>query len=841
MKNLWSTVVGLVSAFFVVASCTNTSDFSLNGQWQFRQANTSQNWLPATVPGTVHTDLFANGQIPDPLIGCNNMQLGWVDSLDWEYCRSFTIPRSFNAEEPIYLVFDGLDTYADVYVNDSLMLSANNMFRCWRVNCAGILNGGKNTIRVVFKSAVKEAARLTAAMGFKLPDGEWATVRKAPYHFGWDWGPRFVTCGIWKSVSLQQPKGINVENLAITTASADSVSAVLMLNFDFNPIAGKSYGVEVVDADTRKSLFNATINADSSRVSFCGHFNINSPKLWWPNGHGQQHRYNLKVLVTEGANKIYSQTCRVGIRTVQLVNEPDSIGESFYFEVNGRPMFAKGANVIPPHPFISQVFDSAWVAIAESAKRSHFNMVRVWGGGVYPPDVFFEACSERGILVWQDFMFACSMYPWSNGFIGNVRVEAEQQVKRLRAHTSLALWCGNNEIAEGWHNWGWQKGFSKSQVDSTWTGYNRLFNCELRSVVASFDPTRCYWPSSPKYGWGSKESMTHGDSHYWGVWWGIEPFSRFRQKVPRFMSEYGMQGAPSMQALRLFSNNGGLPDSVELRCHQKHSIGYETIRKYMDMEGFYPATLADWAYYSQVTQAIAYATAIEAQRLASPRCMGSLYWQLNDCWPAVSWSGIDCLGIWKAAQYTVSKYYETVIAGACISNGNVEVSLVSDSLNMVLGVATVRVINPEAVVLFERKQSVSLEPNRAYLVEQIDIERYGIDTTNCVVCVDFEADIGISFSSISFLGRVINSQVQNLGIQARIESSEEGGVVVLSTKYPAYFVQLSTDDERCRFSNNYLHLMPGREYRVKYTGENSGKINVRGVNNIFPISNPIVQ
>lgn len=781
--------------------------------------------MSATVPGTVHTDLFDNKQIPNLYTGCTNKQLAWIDSLGWEYCRTFELPKSFDLNKPISLVFQGIDTYAKVYVNDSLLFSANNMFVRWDVECSKFVHHGNNSIRLVFEPAIEIAQQKFDSLGFKLPDGQWNQVRKAPYHFGWDWGPRYVTCGIWKSVYLQQKPELSIQNTAITTQSIDSAEAIMNINFDYTSTNKQEFIVEVVDEDNNKELYKSAITADANNGSFAETFSIKNPELWWPNGHGNQHLYRLRINVHKGLKKVYSNTLKVGVRTVKLINEPDSIGESFYFEVNGKPMFAKGTNIIPPHCFIPEYSDSAWASLAQTAQQGNFNMVRIWGGGIYPPNVFFEACSECGILVWQDFMFACSMYPYSSDFISNVRTEATQQVKRLRQYTSLALWCGNNESSEGWYNWGWQNGFSRERADSIWNGYKQLFEVELKSIVKTYDNTRNYWPSSPKNGWGRRESMTHGDSHYWGVWWGIEPINKYREKVPRFMSEYGIQGAPSMQTIKLFSSNGQLPDSAQMLCHQKHPTGYQTIRAYIDMEGFETESLSEWIYASQVTQAIAYKTAIEAQRLAAPRCMGTLFWQLNDCWPSVSWSTVDYLGQWKAAQYTILNCYQTVIADAQISEGNIAVRIVSDSLSAVSGKATVRVINCKGEVVFEDSYATTLQPNLAKTVAQINIAEHKIDTSNNVVCIDFNVENGSKFQSISFLGKLVNSQLANPGIS--ISADETQGQLTISSKYPAYFVQLESGNPDCKFQQNYMHILPGQEYKVNYTGKAGSQISAR--------------
>ena len=389
---------------------------------------------------------------------------------------------------------------------------------------------------------------------------------------------------------------------------------------------------------------------------------VPDPKLWWPNGMGDQPLYQLDFQI-ESSNSVDSQNVIFGIRQIELVQQKDSIGESFYFKINGKPFFAKGANYIPQDNFPSRVPDEKYIQTIQTALDANMNMLRVWGGGIYEKDIFYDLCDQKGILVWQDFMFACTMYPGDSAFIENVRQEAIYQVKRLRNHPSIALWCGNNEVDEGWHNWGWQKALNYSASDSTevWNNYLKIFEKILPEAVSLYSPYTPYIPSSPQNGWGRKESLTHGDAHYWGVWWGAEPFEIYEEKVGRFMSEYGFQGFPDLKTL----DSCLLPEdrnllSPALLNHQKHPRGMELIRTYMELEYKVPDEFEDYAYVSQLVQAYGIKKAIEAHRRAMPRCMGTLYWQLNDCWPVISWSSVDYYNRWKALHYFVRQAYQDV-------------------------------------------------------------------------------------------------------------------------------------------------------------------------------------
>ncbi|MEW5845961.1 MAG: glycoside hydrolase family 2 protein [Bacteroidota bacterium] len=764
MRKILSLAVLGVLAF----AAFSQQEFSLSGQWLFRKANSSQGWLPATVPGAVHTDFVANGLIGNPYHGCNNMQLAWIDSADWEYRKTFDLPLSIDKKTPIELVFEGLDTYAVVYLNGVKVLAASNMFRQWRVPCSKYIRETNNELLVVFRSALRVTDSLVNSQPYRLPGGNWAYTRKAAYHFGWDWGPRLITCGIWQPVYLRVMPKVDIQNLSITTLAINQQKAILSVDLDVVAKQNKPLKLMVSDAGSGKIYLSTQIRPKGVLANT--RFVVDNPKLWWPNGMGGQNLNRFRVSIHAGSELVYDKVHEVGIRTIKLVSEPDSIGRSFYFLVNDVPMFAKGANLIPPDFFVHGISDSVWVRQVDHAARSNFNMLRVWGGGVYAPDAFMEECSRRGILVWHDFMFACSMYPSSAEYLANIEAEAIQQVKRLRRHTSLALWCGNNEVDEGWHNWGWQSQLSEytGAADSVWNGYVQLFHHLLPEVVMRYDSTRNYWPSSPMYGWGQAQSITHGDSHYWGVWWGREPFERYAQKVPRFMSEYGFQGSPSESVLRMFNDGKDLPDSAQLLCHQKHPVGYQTINEYMEREGFKPTNLRDWMELSQLLQAQGYAHAIEAHRLSSPRCMGTLYWQLNDCWPVVSWSGIDYAGNWKRVQHYVQNLYKPIIAGAYLIDSVVVVRAVSENIKPQQAIISVQVRSINGDVIYQHKHLLTLQPNIAVEVGRILLSSKIIARNDVYLKLSVHHDNETRFESVYYFTKAPHWSILSMGMVQRI-------------------------------------------------------------------------
>lgn len=647
---------------------SQNSERNLNSEnWSFKKISDS-NWLPAKVPGTVHTDLYNNKIIPNPFFGNNEKELQWIENETWEYQTSFKISKEESKNQNTILQFEGLDTYAEVFLNNKKILDANNMFRTWKVDVKNNLKVGKNNLKIVFKSAVEIGKAKAQKLPYTLPEKERIFSRKAQYHFGWDWGPRFVTSGIYRPIKLLFWNNATIENVRFEQKELSNDLAKVNFSFTINV---ENAGDYVIKMDIMPFRFNLKkgINVINLPIE------IKNPILWWCNGLGVPHQYLFRFSLEKNNDKLDNKLIKVGLRTIELIQEKDSIGKSFYFKLNGKPVFMKGANYIPPDSFLPSATNSTYKEIVQNAVDANMNMLRVWGGGVYAEDTFYDECDKNGILVWQDFMFACAMYPGNEEFLDNVKNEVIDNVTRLQNHPSIALWCGNNENDEGWKNWGWQKQFNYSKQDSTqiWNDYEKLFHQLIPKTLDSLlsKKENRYWPSSPSIGWGKKESLTQGDSHYWGVWWGKEPFEVYKKKVGRFMSEYGFQGMPNIETLEKVIQKEDLNFTSEaFKNHQKHPTGFETINEYMARDFPVPKSLEKYNYVSQILQAYGMKTAIEAHRLTKPYCMGSLYWQLNDCWPVTSWSTLDYYGNWKASHYQVKESFApTLLMVTEITNG----------------------------------------------------------------------------------------------------------------------------------------------------------------------------
>lgn len=712
MSKKWYLVVVLYSVF----GWTQNWERSLSKEnWKVQKFSDNV-WSKAHVPGTIHTDLFLNKQIQDPFDGNNEKQLQWIEEQYWVYQTKFSVSKKELTAQNKELVFYGLDTDASVYLNDSLVLEANNMFRTWRIPIQKLLREGSNTLRVEFESSVQKAKKSAALSPFVLPGEEKVYVRKAPYQFGWDWGPRFVTAGIWKNVAIRFWNSAQLESVSYSQEVLNDKVAQLKIKTTVKCVNGGIYFIEI---NNKKQTVSLKKGIQIVEIPY----QINNPKKWWPNGLGKQNLYNFSIRIRKKGKILDQKKLQIGLRTLELIQEKDSIGKSFYFKVNGRKVFMKGANYIPPESFMPKMTYKKYENLIETAVKSNMNMLRVWGGGVYENDAFYDLCDQKGILVWQDFMFACALFPGDEGFVSNVKQEVKDQVVRLQNHPSIALWCGNNEVDEGWKNWGWQKQYRYSKNDSTtiWNNYQRLFEKEIPAVLDSIvsKENNRYWPSSPSLGWGKKESLTQGDSHYWGVWWGMEPLETYSKKVGRFMSEYGFQGMPDLKTFETFAKTTELNlTSESVKAHQKHPTGFETIQTYMERDYKVPTSFEDYIYVSQILQARGFKIAIEAHRSAMPYCMGSLYWQLNDCWPVTSWSSTDYYGRWKAAQYQIKRSFESkllVMKGVKNLENNelnsIKVQIVNEALNDEKGTLNLSMIQFDGKELWKKTKSIYLQSN----------------------------------------------------------------------------------------------------------------------------------
>lgn len=705
--------------------------------WTFSQKG-KNSWYPAEVPGCVHTDLLNNKLIPEPFFENNESKIQWIENEDWEYKTSFKINTTDLHNDKIELVFDGLDTYVKVYLNNQEILSADNMFRSWSVDVKNYLQPGNNTLLIVFESAVKKGKQLASQLSYTLPGEEKVFTRKAQYQYGWDWGPRFVTSGIYKNIKLRFVNVAEIKDIHYHVNKVTDSLASFTLKFDIHTYRDGYYNIFIKDIASNEifpkqgqqvSLYQKGIRP------FAITLKVPNPKLWWCNGMGEQNFYNYTISLIKKSGGIDTKTISIGIRSIELVKDTGEVKghESFYFKLNGIPVFMKGANYIPSDNFLPRVKTRDYTTDVTLAKNAGMNMLRVWGGGVYADDEFYKACDKNGILVWQDFMFACAMYPGDSAFIENVKKEADQQIHRLSAHPCIALWCGNNEVDEGWQNWSWQNQYKYSASDSAkiWNDYIQLFHQTLPEIVKMHAPKTNYITTSPQIGWGHNESLLKGDSHYWGVWWGNEPFQNYEKKVGRFMSEFGFQSLPDISTFRKITSAKKIQlNSEAVQSHQKHPSGFQTIESYMAREFKVPNSFEDYIYVSQLVQARGMQIAIEAHRRAKPYCMGSLFWQLNDCWPVTSWSAYDYYKQPKAFYYELPALFDNILLSVIKADIYYECHILNDNLKDVDGTIELSVKDFSGKTLYSKQSPVNVKANSSLVYLRLtdeEIKTYKIN------------------------------------------------------------------------------------------------------------------
>ncbi len=787
--------------------------------WEFRKAG-DRTWYRAVVPGCTHLSLLENKLIEDPFWGDNEKKLQWIERENWEYKSVFNVAQSELGQQKVLLVFECLDTYADVYLNGHMILKADNMFRTWKVDVKQYLKAEGNELRINFFAVEPiEDKKIKAYSGIELPGGKRAFTRKAQYHYGWDWGPRFVTNGIQGKVYLESYNQIKINDLNIKQVSLadsaarlqaivevealDTVQCELFLNFDQQTLT-KSIRL---DKGSNLVVFECTVK---------------NPKRWWTNGLGDQFRYEFSLLVKILDQLVDTKTVSTGLRTIELVTDKDDAGETFYFKLNGVPVFMKGANYIPQESFYGRLTDDTYRNLIDQAKHANMNMLRVWGGGLYERDYFYEYCDQAGILVWQDFMYACAMYPADDAMLRNIEQESIEQIKRLRNHPSIALWCGNNEIAEAWNHWGWKQSFLGSRKKRIERDYAQIFQKTLPNLVARYGNGIAYWESSPKFGRGNPLSISQGDAHYWGVWHDIEPFEKFEEKVPRFMSEFGFQSFPSMKTIASFTEvNDRKIDSDAMLNHQKHPRGNALVKEYMMRDYRQPKDFESFVYVSQLLQAEGMRKGFDAHLRNRPYCMGTLYWQLNDCWPVTSWSSIDYFGNWKAMHYFAKHSFQSpTILVSMDEAKKLSVHGINDLQSDVSGKLLVKYYDFSGNLLAEDMTMPVLTANSAKLIYQCDPDVTILDKKMDKYATTMWIGLEIADSLVATRTFQIEkpSALKLEKVELIVEKSVQDSVITLTVKSSKFaknvYLQSNADGH---FSDNFFDVIPALEYKVKFT------------------------
>ena len=791
----------------------------LNGTWRVHQAN-SDDVLSAVVPGTVHQDLLAAGLLEDMNWRDNEASQQWVAEKDWVYRREFEVDADFLACQKILLECQGLDTLATVRINGHEVLHADNMFRTWEADAKKVLVAGTNDISIYFHSTIPYIGERNA--DFRLPcwnsyDPRYtgkSWIRKMPCSYGWDWGLMAPTCGVWRDIRLL---GVGKARLTDVLVRQEHREGAVDLR-----VCGTAKHFSGSGLSMRCRIHFEDGEVIANDAEFRGDYaedvlSIDKPQLWWPNGLGEQHLYDLTVELVADGRVLDSWRQRIGLRTLELDRHKDEWGETFQFVVNGVPFFAKGANWVPADVLIPRITRSDYERLLGAAADANMNMIRAWGGGFYEQDDFFDVCDEQGLLVWQDFVFACSTYPaFDEEFLANVEAEARDNVRRLRSHPSLAFWCGNNELEQGLVGDDW------NDHQMSWEDYKDLFEDLLPRVVKELDPDRPYWPGSPHTPHGDRRNFNDpscGDAHCWDVWFGGKPFEYQRQWNHRFMSEFGFQSFPEPRTVAAFC----APEDRNLTSyimdyHQRSDNGNRKIFAYL-LDWFkMPHGLDNTLWMTQVTQAECIRYACEHARRIQPRMMGVIYWQINDIWPAASWSSIDVFGRWKALQYFAKRFFSPLL-----------VSMVEDPATHSMAVHASSHLRESAALRCDwhltdlAGDELDAGMFAADLAGQSDRE---VGVVDCAAAVATHGERDLVFWVRLFQGdELVSANYQTFARPKHLELRDPGLAVevrdvgenrfeaTVTATHPALYVRLELSEADAWFGDNFLALA-GRESRT---------------------------
>ncbi len=803
----------------------------LHEGWTFGEARLP-NRYPAQVPGVVQTDLLRQGLIDDPYIAMNERKVQWVDKEDWVYETRFQVSEAILADDAVDLCFDGLDTYADVLLNDTKILSADNMFRRWRISVKPLLKSGDNVLRVYFHSPVKVdmpkweqhpylygAANDQSENGGLLDRKLSVFARKAGYHYGWDWGPRLVTAGIWRAVYLESWSKARITNLHLRQREVSARKALL------------TDVVEVEsDVDVELAVITVTNKADGRVVASkkCAlrkgvntvsiDFTVKHPRLWWCCGLGKPELYTFATKVTAEGTVLAQQEQRVGLRSVKLVMDPDANGhQQFYFVLNGVRVFAKGSNYIPQDNFLTNVTPERYRQTLQDALLANMNMIRVWGGGIYENDLFYDLCDEMGLMVWQDFMFACTTYPAEGEWLESVRQEAIDNIRRLRHHPSIVLWCGGNECTDAWYNWGWKARMEKENPEGArlvGPQQEHLYYDVLQEITRQQIPDDIYTVGSPFSVRGRGSDGINGDRHFYGVGHRRLPVSTYNEEKAHFFSEYGMQSFPEYGTVLRFAPDTTTHDisSSVMMWHQRGGVAAnQTIEWYVNSEYGKPRDFRQFLYASQLLQGDAMRTAIESHRRNMPYCMGSLLWQHNDCWPVASWATRDYYGHWKAAHYMVRHAFEPLMCSAIAQGDTLQVFAVSDQLRNLQGKLKITVYTLDGQQINTQAKAVKIPANTSTLVLERSLTELlkGQQREDVVVNLQLTAASSLRYEANCFLCLQKDLRLKPVKPDVQVEPAEGGCYITVKSNQFVRALALSVGDADYWLDNNYFDLLPG--------------------------------
>ena len=783
---------------------------TLNGTWQLSAGHRSLESVDLQIPGTVLSGLLAAGKIKDPFYRTNEDATRALFWKDYVFTRTFDVDEELLAQQHIVLVCEGLDTLAEISINGTFLAKTDNMHRTWKFQAKKLLHPGKNEIQIVFRSVLRFIEDYPYEAHKKInyiPCGSMKgnqLLRKAHSMFGWDWGPQTIDAGIFRDIYLQGYSHARIEDIRIHQQHAKNVSVQTSITLS-ESVPGQKLCVELSEDGADKPLQTKLCKTNADGVAAVD-FVIENPKLWWPNDYGDQPLYIVRTtLLDEDGTSLESITRRIGLRTLTISQEKDEWGNEFAFCVNGVKIFTRGGNYIPDDCLYTRITEKKLDYILESCRRAHFNCVRVWGGGYYPSDAFYDLCDEKGLIVWQDLMYACNVYDVTDAFAENCRQETYDNVRRLRHHASLGLWCGNNEIESAWDHWGdFQKETPYLRAD-----YIRLFEEVLPKAVQEADGETFYWHSSPSSGgcFDNPDDANRGDTHYWDVWHGQKPFTDYRKYFFRFCSEFGFQSFPCAKTVNSFT----LEDdrnifSRVMESHQKNDAANGKMLYYLSENLRYPKDLTHLLYASQVLQGMAIKYGVDHWRRNRGRCMGTLYWQINDDWPAPSWSSIDYFGRWKALHYMAQKFYAPHAVSMTLEDHRCHVYFSNESFETTEYSLTLSIRDLSGNVLETYETKGNSPAFSAIETAVVDICSWEdqkddvfleavIHTKDQKVLKDVETLVPYKYLNL-----------KNPVISTEAEETNDAFILHISSDCFAPFVALDFDDADVIFSDNFFHL-----------------------------------
>lgn len=783
----------------------------LAGEWSLHSSD-DEHRAVITLPGDVHSALERAGVIPDPYAGRNEELVQWVVERDWVVERTFMLPDPSGSW---YLDIDHLDTVAVVFVNDVPVLSADNCFRRFRPDVAHALRQGENTIRIVFHSSLSAGADRQARQPFyvpyhkgnsPLPNGN--MLRKPQCHFGWDWNIAIGPLGLYGAIALRRLDPARIEH--VETEQTHHADGRVDLKVTATVYSADPSVIQMhLDLDGERIRLDIGTQAGETKITHV--FEIEKPRLWWPSGSGEQALYTLKVEIAGE-----SVTRQIGLRTVELITDKDEAGSRFALKVNGREIFCRGANWIPADALFSRTSPEKTEDLLNSAAAANMNMIRVWGGGFYEADWFYDLCDRLGLMVWQDFMFACNLYPCTDEFLENVAAEVDYQVRRLASHASVVLWCGDNELV-GALTW-----FEESVKDRDryLVAYDRL-NRVIEQGVSRVSPQAIWWPSSPASGYLDYGDAWHadgsGDMHYWSVWHENKSFDNYRSVKPRFCSEFGFQSYTSLPVIESFADKADMNiSSPVIELHQKNAGGNERIAGTMFRYFRFPRDFPSFVYLSQIQQGLAIRTAVDYWRSLKPHCMGTLYWQLNDTWPVASWSSLDYGGSWKALHYMARRFFQPVAVAAIPSENatSVTLSMVNDTAETVTIDVNLFALSTSGDRVPLKSVQGDCPPDRAEVLLRLDSMEIPIGG---LLAWSFIASNGMSGE-----GHFINGAYKALdllppGIETEVSALPDGSFeLTVTASGLALFIMIESETPG-RYSDNAFDLARGESRRIIFT------------------------